>query len=193
MMVPDLSFSKLNVLILNDYLHNRYKLAFEREYMLIEIIRYCEKYKQQIIDLILHIQNAEAGIDLNLQEQPDLMNIPFYYEKNGGEFWIAVDNDTVVGTIGLMNYGNGNGVLKKFFVRADWRNRKIGLSLYQTFLKEAQAGGYRQIILDTPSVAKASHHFYQRAGFMRISKNELPFPYEYPDRNSLLYLLKMQG
>ena len=83
-----------------------------------EIIRYREKYKQQIIDLILYIQNAEAGIDLNLQEQPDLMNIPFYYEKNGGEFWLAVDNDTVIGTIGLMNYGNGNGVLKKFFVKA---------------------------------------------------------------------------
>lgn len=158
-----------------------------------KIIKYREKYKQQIIDLILYIQNAEAGIDLNIKEQPDLMNIPLYYEKNGGKFWLAVDNDTVIGTIGLMNYGNGNGVLKKFFVKSDWRNKRIGLALYQTFLKEVQTGGYRQIILDTPSVAKASHHFYQRAGFVRISKNELPFHYEYPDRKSLLYLLKIQG
>lgn len=41
-----------------------------------KIIKYCEKYQQQIIDLILYIHNAEAGIGLNIQEQPDLMKIP---------------------------------------------------------------------------------------------------------------------
>ena len=158
-----------------------------------EIIKYREEYKQQIIDLILHIQNAEAGIDLQIEEQPDLLNIPLYYEKNGGEFWIALDNGEVIGTIALMNYGNGNGILKKFFVRADWRDQKIGLALYQTLLEEVKRGGYRQLLLDTPSVAKASHRFYERAGFLKISKNELPFHYEYPDRNSFLFLLKIQG
>ena len=41
-----------------------------------QIITYQEKYKQQIIDLILHIQNDEAGIDLQIDEQPDLLNVP---------------------------------------------------------------------------------------------------------------------
>lgn len=81
-----------------------------------EIIAYKERYRQQIIDLILHIQNSEAKIDLSIEEQKDLLDIPYYYQKNGGEFWIAVENNTVIGTIALMNYGNGNGVLKKFFV-----------------------------------------------------------------------------
>ena len=39
------------------------------------IISYDEKYLQQIIDLILHIQNDEAKIDLPLSEQPDLLDI----------------------------------------------------------------------------------------------------------------------
>jgi N-acetylglutamate synthase-like GNAT family acetyltransferase len=155
------------------------------------IIKYQEKYKQQVIDLILHIQNAEAGINLQIEEQPDLLNIPLYYEKSGGEFWIAVDNEEVIGTIAFMNYGNGNGVLKKFFVRADWRGRKLGLALYQTLMKCVKKSGYRQLLLDTPSVAKASHRFYEKAGFLQISKNELPFHYEYPDRNSLLFLLEI--
>ena len=82
-----------------------------------KIITYQEEYKQQIIDLILHIQNEEAKINLSLEEQPDLLDIPNCYEKDGGEFWLAVDDNTVIGTLALMNKGNGNGILKKGFVK----------------------------------------------------------------------------
>jgi len=34
-----------------------------------QICRYQEQHKQQIIDLILHIQNEEAKINLSLAEQ----------------------------------------------------------------------------------------------------------------------------
>lgn len=156
-----------------------------------QIITYQEKYKQQIIDLILHIQNDEAGIDLQINEQPDLLNVPLYYEKDGGDFWLAIDQDQVVGTFAFMNYGNGNAVLKKFFVRADWRSKKVGFILYQTVIDYLKKHGYKQALLDTPAVAKVSHRFYERAGFKKIAKAELPFHYAYPDRDSYLYLLKL--
>ena len=142
-----------------------------------DIIPYENAYRQAVIDLILHIQNDEAKIHLSLEEQPDLLDIPNAYEATGGKFWIAVDRGDVVGTLAFMNYGNGNAVLKKFFVRADWRKKKLGLALYQ------------KVLLDTPSVATASHRFYERAGFRRIEKSDCPFPYHYPDRDSYLYLL----
>lgn len=41
-------------------------------------------------------------------------------------------------------------------------------------------------------MAKVLHEFYERAGFKRISKEELPFEYDYPDRNSYLYLLEVE-
>ena len=158
-----------------------------------KIITYEEKYRQQIIDLILSIQNEEAGIDLSLEEQPDLLDIPAYYEKNGGEFWLAVEGGVLIGTLALMCYGKGNAVLKKFFVRADYRNKKIDYALYTVLLRFAHEKGVRQILLDTPSVATASHKFYERAGFQKISQEALPFPYEYPDRDSYLYLLKLKA
>ena len=49
-----------------------------------KIMTYQEEYKQQIIDLILHIQNEEAKINLSLEERPDLLNIPNFYEKDSG-------------------------------------------------------------------------------------------------------------
>jgi len=157
-----------------------------------KIIKYEEKYKNQIIELILHIQNDEAKISLTIEEQPDLLDIYSNYEKNGGEFWIAVENDEVIGTIAIMNKENGNSILKKFFVREDWRSKKIGYELYKTLLAYAKEKNIKYIVLDTPAVAKVSHKFYERAGFKKITKEELPFEYEYPDRNSYLYLLEIE-
>ncbi|MCD7821844.1 MAG: GNAT family N-acetyltransferase [Clostridiales bacterium] len=147
------------------------------------------QYQQQTIDLILHIQNDEAKIALPLEEQPDLLDIPRCYEQKGGGFWLAVENGEVIGTFAFMNYGGGNAVLKKFFVRADWRSKGVGLALYETVLAHLREHGYRLALLDTPAVAVASHRFYERAGFVRITKEQLPFPYQYPDRDSWLYLL----
>lgn len=155
-----------------------------------EITTYREKYRQQVIDLILHIQNDEAKIALSLDEQPDLMDIDSYYRKSGGEFWIAVENDSVVGTIALMCRGEGNGILKKFFVRRDYRKQKVGYVLYCRLIEFAEEKNISTIILDTPSVAHDSHRFYERSGFVRISRAELPFEYDYPDRDSYLYMLK---
>jgi acetyltransferase, GNAT family len=156
-----------------------------------EIITYREEYKQQIINLILHIQNDEAGIALSLDEQPDLKNIPEYYQKNGGQFFIAIEGRELIGTIAIMNYGNNNAVLKKFFVRSDFRGKGIGRALYCELLEYARDMGFERIVLDTPAVAQASHRFYEKSGFERIKKSELPFKYEYPDRDSYLYLLNL--
>lgn len=66
-----------------------------------------------------------------MDEQPDLLDIPTYYEKDGGAFWLAAEDCTVIGTLALMNKGNGNGVLKKGFVNKSFRKRGILTELYE--------------------------------------------------------------
>lgn len=152
---------------------------------------YSGKYDKQIIDLILSIQNNEAKINLSLEEQPDLMDIHRYYQQADGEFFLAMEGETVIGTLAIMLRENNCAVMKKFFVRADYRSKKVGLALYERVLAFAQAHGVQHMILDTPSVAHAAHRFYERAGFRKITADELPVPYSYPDRDSLLYLLDL--
>jgi len=158
---------------------------------IMDIQQYDDMFRDDIIDLILNIQNNEAKINLSLLEQPDLMDINSCYIKHGGNFWVAVENGHALGTIGLMNLGNGWGALKKFFVRADCRSRKVGLSLYRELLKFARDMGYVHIVLDTPSVAVRSHSFYEKAGFVRVKPCCLSIDYRYPDRNSILYQLDL--
>ena len=156
-----------------------------------KIETYNGKFNAEIISLILSIQNDEAKIGLALQEQPDLLDIHQNYQQPGGEFWIALSDDKVIGTIGLMLKENHCAILKKFFVEKAFRSQKIGLSLYNELLKYAINKEVQHIILDTPAVAHASHKFYEKAGFYRINTEELPIPYSYPDRDSILYLLNL--
>ncbi len=135
------------------------------------------------------MQNFESRVDLSLAEQPDLSDIPAFYLQSGGGFWIAVDdNDDVVGTIGLIKQDR-NGILKKFFVSPAYRGRAFGVSegLYCALLRHAGESGVARIVLDTPAVCTRAHSFYRKKGFRQITKAELPFAYDYPDRNSLLF------
>ena len=124
----------------------------------------------------MSIQNEEAKIDLSLAEQPDLTDIARFYQKDGGNFWIALADGKVIGTVGLMMKENGCAVLKKFFVQKAYRSQKVGLALYTQLLTFAAGKGVKHVILDTPSVAHASHRFYERAGFRQITKAQLPAP-----------------
>ena len=73
------------------------------------------------------------------------------------------------------------------------REQIYSSSLFSALISFAPTRGLKSIVLDTPSVATRSHAFYRRAGFRPISKEELPVPYEYPDRNSLLFMLVLQS
>lgn len=159
--------------------------------IILKIETYSGKYDNEIISLILSIQNDEAGINLSIQEQPDLSDISRSYQQNGGEFWIALFDGNVIGTIGLMLKEQHCAIMKKFFVKKTFRSQKVGLALYNELLRFAKNSGVQHIILDTPSVACTSHKFYEKAGFRTIGIDELPIPYSYPDRDSILYMLNL--
>lgn len=154
---------------------------------------YEDKYKNQVIALILYLQNYDNKVDLSLEQQPDMNAIPRYYFETGGNFWIVVnDEDLVVGTIGFLVKGK-TGVLKKFFVHPDYRGRDKGVStpLYDKLIETAKEKELDAIVLDTPANCHAAHRFYEKKGFVRIEKDDLPVQYDYPDRDSLLFLLEL--
>ncbi|HEY6504734.1 MAG TPA: GNAT family N-acetyltransferase, partial [Chitinophagaceae bacterium] len=93
--------------------------------MSIEI--YTGIYKDRVADLILGIQNGEFGIPITLEQQPDLDEIPGFYQVNNGNFWIAKIGDKVIGTIALLDIGNNKGALRKMFVAKDYRGKESGI------------------------------------------------------------------
>src|SRR6266487_486884 len=91
------------------------------------VVEYDKKYQQEIIDLILPIQQIEFNVPVTIQDQPDLQNIPAFYLKDNGNFWVALGGDKVVGTIAQIDFGNHQVTLRKMFVHRDHRGKERGV------------------------------------------------------------------
>ena len=142
----------------------------------VTIEAYNDLHKHEVADLILSIQNAEFGIPITLELQPDLNTIPEFYQTNNGNFWIAKIDDEIIGTISLLDIGNGRGALRKMFVRKDYRGKEFGVGqkLLITLLEWCRHRGIAEIFLGTTEKFIAAQRFYEKNGFKEIPKKELP-------------------
>lgn len=151
-----------------------------------KIQTYIEADRKEIIALVLHCQNDGTRPFVSVNDQPELLHIKEKYIDKGGNFGVAKDQGKVVGSIGLMVCGNGLAILKKFFVYEPYRGNPhyLGRKLYETLLNFAKENGIKRIILDTPKNTDRAHKFYEKAGFQKITKEELPIEYDYPYEDS---------
>lgn len=133
-------------------------------------------YTEAVCALILHIQQLEFNVPITLADQPDLLTIPAVYQQNAGNFWVALVEGDVVGTIGLMDCGEGVGCIRKMFVRADWRGKDLGVAqqLLDTLEKRAISTHLQGLYLGTIARLEAAIRFYRRNGFEPIAQADLP-------------------
>ncbi len=137
-------------------------------------------------NLILSIQRDEFGVEITAEQQPDLADIPGFYQHSRGNFWVAIADGRVVGTVSLLDIGNQQGALRKMFVHPDWRGREAGTAkqLLDTLLAWTRSRDVREIFLGTTERFLAAHRFYEKNGFSRIPAAALPaaFPIMAVDR-----------
>ena len=142
----------------------------------LEILPFRPELERDVLELIVGIQRGEFGIEITAEEQPDLREIPAFYQVRGGNFWVALAGGRVVGTISLLDIGNGQGALRKMFVHPDHRGAGAGTAkrLLDTLLDWARAHGIREIFLGTTAKFLAAHRFYEKNGFSEIARTALP-------------------
>lgn len=160
---------------------------------MIQICEYNDSYQQGILQMILDIQQQEYNLPITAEAQPDLANIPAFYQQENGNFWAAVENGTVVGSIALKNIGNGNAVLRKMFVKKEYRGKELGVSraLLTHLIDWAREKQFSRIYLGTTPQFLAAHRFYEKNGFVEIGQEELPaeFPIMEVDKKFYCYRL----
>ena len=145
---------------------------------MIEISPFSSAFQDDVIDVILPIQREEFGFPSTIESQPDLLDIPNFYQSGAGGFWIALEGTKVVGTIALRDIGNHHGALRKMFVRATHRGK--GYSVAERLLGHlvnASRGKLSDIFLGTTERYLAAHRFYEKNGFNRIADSALPMAF----------------
>lgn len=128
-----------------------------------------------VIDVILPIQREEFGVAITAADQPDLADIPGWYQTGAGQFWLAELDGQAVGTIALKDIGDGAVALRKMFVKPAARG-PVGAAqaLLATALDHARAAGVRAVWLGTTDKFKAAHRFYEKNGFEVVEAADLP-------------------
>ncbi len=124
--------------------------------------------------LIVPIQREEFGIAITYEEQGDLRDIPAFYLRGIGGFWVAIGSDGVVGTIGLYDIGNGDAALRKMFVGTAHRGDGTARRLLDHLISHARQEGVQRIVLGTTDRFLAAHRFYEKSGFTEIAADALP-------------------
>jgi GNAT superfamily N-acetyltransferase len=159
----------------------------------IVIEKYSDLYKKEVEKLILEIQQKEFQIDIDIERQPDLLDIPNFYQKNNGNFWIAKSGDLVIGTISLLDIGHNQVALRKMFVDKNYRGKEygVGQKLLHTLLEWAKHNGVKEIFLGTTERFIAAHRFYEKNGFEEIGKDELPEKFPIMPVDVKFYIFKM--
>jgi putative acetyltransferase len=130
----------------------------------------------QIVDLILTIQQKEFNVPITINEQPDLLNIPSFYQHGKGNFWVAKHGGKVVGTIALIDCGENIGAIRKMFVKKEFRGKEFGIAqqLFDILNEAAKQANMTNIYLGTLERLQAAIRFYERNGFSLIEKENLP-------------------
>lgn len=145
-----------------------YKTA-ERELALIimsSIVVYSQKYSDEVVTFIIDI--LEGELQFMRIDRPDIYDITTYYQVNDGNFWLALHDGKIVGTIGLFNSGEARAYLKRMYVDPAMRGTGVAQNLLFALFDFAREKGYREIYLGTNSQMKAAVKFYEKMGFGKI-------------------------
>lgn len=144
--------------------------------LIVEVLEFRPSFQSDVSRLIVGIQRDEFGIDITAEQQPDLGDIPGFYQVRSGNFWVALADGRVVGTISLLDIGNQQGALRKMFVHRDFRGQgqETAKRLLDALLGWAHDREVRELFLGTTAKFLAAHRFYEKHGFCELDRSELP-------------------
>lgn len=145
---------------------------------MIEIRPHATPDTEALLALVLGIQRGEFGLPIGREDQPDLLDVAGFYRRGGGEFWVADGGGgAIVGSVALIDIGEGRMALRKMFVAPAQRGEGLAARLIDVALAHARRQGAREVLLGTTDAFRAAHRFYEKHGFVRIDRDALPIAF----------------
>lgn len=136
-----------------------------------KILEFDNKYRKQTIDLLIDIAVDEHNFPEWKDELLQFKNEFFKYD--GGNCWIALEGDKVVGTISLRKIDNDCAEVKNLYILKEKRGASsVGKDLFNTLVDFAKQVGYTKLRLDTYKHFDRAIKFYEKNGFYIIDDTQ---------------------
>jgi N-acetylglutamate synthase-like GNAT family acetyltransferase len=161
----------------------------------IEIAPYTQPHQDGVLAVILPIQQHEFQIPITVEAQTDLQDIEHFYQKDDGNFWVALAEGRVVGTIALLDIGDHTAALRKMFVAAEWRGAKhrVAAKLLETLFAWSRNRNIERVYLGTTAKFLAAHRFYEKNGFDEIERTDLPPAFPVLEVDTKFYVARLEN
>lgn len=140
---------------------------------MIEIRPVTEKEDVHVKEMIVTILESEFSPEEKAFFSTDIEHVSRNYAGDGEVFFIATDQNKIVGTIGIKREDERNALLRRVFVRPEYRGRKIGSQLITKAIEFCQREGYEEIVFKTTSRMKEAIKLCEANGFTKKMRIEL--------------------
>ena len=109
---------------------------------------------------------ASLNVDLAFQNfDHELQHFTTEYAAPSGAFILAEDAGRYVACIGLRQFSEGIGEIKRLYVAPAARGRGLGRLLVERIIADARGIGYGSLLLDTLPFMKEAQSLYRSMGF----------------------------
>ncbi len=123
----------------------------------------------------LNLAWISEGFTVVEEDERQLENPSESILARGGEVFLAVCGDRVVGTCALLPHGSEEVELAKLTVSPEQRGTGIGSALMESAIQRAQLRGARRIVLLCHTKLSAAVRLYRRYGFVEIPLPDSPY------------------
>lgn len=152
----------------------------DSSFKIVELSKENLSFAPQIAEFIYSVLES-AGVPRDKYSDVKEETTVDYISRNYGEknrFWVALDGDTVIGTIALHEIDEKTGELKRMLVDPKFHGKGLGKVLLDTLLIVAKERGYSSIILYSDMLMTRAHRFYEKNGFLKTKEYPDYFAYE---------------
>jgi putative acetyltransferase len=110
----------------------------------------------------LPVDLAFQGFDREVAE------LPGEYSAPRGTLLLARVGGSPAGCVALRRAPDGQGEVKRLYVRPEFRGLGIGRTLVETLIEAARGRGYRSLCLDTLPTMESGYKLYRSLGFEEV-------------------------
>jgi GNAT superfamily N-acetyltransferase len=109
---------------------------------------------------------ASLNLDLSFQNLAyELEHLASEYGPPAGAFFLAEENGSYLGCVGLRHFSDGIGEIKRLYTIPAARGRGLGRLLAEKIVAAGKLLGYRRLLLDTLPSMKEAQSLYVSLGF----------------------------
>ena len=102
----------------------------------------------------------------------DVSDIEKYYLNNSGWFEVVLDDNKIVGSVGVYHIDDNECELRKMYLLEGYQGKGIGKKLMDDALNMGRELGYKVMTLQTNSLLHKAIPLYEKSGF-KYNSNEV--------------------